>query len=378
MDIPIVYMRIDRFWDLLSKKISAEASQAELKELEEILIDHPHWKNTADALEILGHQSTSFENNNDAEQAFERHIERIKKADIEFNESYPSNNPEAIISNEKNTRRGFRNWGLPAGLLAIITLIFFIFKNNIVSSDNAVKRQSPLSQVTTKPGSKTQIQLPDGSIVWLNASSNLTYDKDFGKTLREVNLTGEAFFDVMKDPSHPFIIHTKVIDVKVLGTQFNVKAYPNDSYTETSLIRGSVEVTVKNRPNEKHYLKPNEKVSVANNILNESEPAVQTITRSKPFILTQPLTYYHVDSTLIETSWVENKLIFQENETFREVALKMERWYGINMNFADEEIGSYHIYGSFTNETITQALDALREGFRFHYKITGNNIIITK
>src|SRR6266498_1788885 len=87
MDIPIVYMRIDRFWDLLSKKISAEASQAELKELEEILLDHPHWKNTADALEILGHQSTSFENNNDAEQAFEVHIERMKRADIGFNQT---------------------------------------------------------------------------------------------------------------------------------------------------------------------------------------------------------------------------------------------------------------------------------------------------
>ncbi len=371
-------MIADRFWELLPKKIFDEANEAELKEFEELLFHHPDLKKTTETFTILAHQTLPLEKNNEAEQAFETHIERIKKADIEFNESYPPNNPEAIISNEKNTRRGVRNWGLPVGLLTIIILVFFIFKNNIVSSDNVTKNQSSLSQVTTKPGSKSQIQLPDGSTVWLNASSNLTYDKNFGKTLREVNLTGEAFFDVMKDPTHPFIIHTKVIDVKVLGTQFNVKAYPNDSYTETSLIRGSVEVTVKNRPNEKHYLKPNEKVSVANNILNETEQTVQTIAKSKPLILTQPLTYYHIDSTLIETSWVENKLIFQENETFKEVALKMERWYGVNINFADEEVAQIRLFGSFTNETIAQALDALREGFRFHYKITGNNIIITK
>jgi transmembrane sensor len=217
--------------------------------------------------------------------------------------------------------------------------------------------------------------LPDGSRVWLNASSDLTYDKDFGKNLREVNLVGEAFFDVVKDPAHPFIIHTKVIDVKVLGTKFDVKAYPNDAYTETSLIRGSVEVTVKNRPNEKHYLKPNEKVSVANNIGERLEK----VTKSRPLILTESLTYYHADNTIIETSWVDNKLVFQENETFKDVALKMERWFGgVNISFADEDVANYRIYGSFTTETITQALDALHEAFRFNYKRTGNNILITK
>jgi ferric-dicitrate binding protein FerR (iron transport regulator) len=260
-------------------------------------------------------------------------------------------------------------------VLAIIVFIFLIIKNGIVRSDNTTENQPPLSQVTTKPGSKTQIQLPDGSIVWLNANSNLTYDKDFGKTLREVKLTGEAFFDVVKDHAHPFVIHTKVIDVKVLGTQFNVKAYPNEAYTETSLIRGSVEVTVKNRSNEKHYLKPNEKISVANNM--ESETA-GVETHSKPLILTETLTYYHADSTVIETSWVDNKLTFQENETFRQVALKMERWYGVNISFADEEVTEIRLYGSFTSETINQALEALHEGFGFNYKITGNNILITK
>jgi hypothetical protein len=216
--------------------------------------------------------------------------------------------------------------------------------------------------------------LPDGSSVWLNASSNLTYDKDFGKELREVNLTGEAFFDVVKDPSHPFIIHTKVIDVKVLGTEFNVKAYPNDAFTETSLIRGSVEITVKNRPNEKHYLRPNEKMSVANNILGEE---VHRPNKAEPFILTQPLTYYQTDSSVIETSWISNRLIFQQNETFREIALKMERWYDVHINFANTEAADeYRPFVSFQNETITQALDELKEGYKFNYKIDGNNIII--
>ena len=368
-------MTADRFWELLSKKAFAEANGAELEEFRELLSRDPNWKNTAEVLTILAHQSIPAEKNDEAEQAFKGHIEKIKNANIEFQETCFTNNSEIIPHDKKNSAQKIKKWGLFVGVL--VTVFFFlIFKNNSISSAKITEAKSPLSQVTTKPGSKkTQIQLPDGSSVWLNASSSLTYDKEFGKNFREVNLTGEAFFDVVKDPSHPFIIHTKVIDVKVLGTEFNVKAYPNDAYTETSLIRGSVEVTVKNRPDEKHYLKPNEKVSVANNIVNE---AVQVMPKSTPYIVTEPLTYYHVDSTIIETSWVENKLIFQENETFEEVALKMERWYGVHISFADEGVAQIRPFGSFTNETINQALDALRESFRFNYKKTGTDIIISR
>ena len=260
--------------------------------------------------------------------------------------------------------------------LVVVTSFFWILKNSNASSQHPASANASLNRVTTKPASKTQIQLPDGSTVWLNASSNLTYDKDFGKDLREVNLVGEAFFNVTKDPAHPFIIHTKVIDVKVLGTEFNVRAYPNDSYTETSLIRGRVEITVKNRPEEKHYLKPNEKMSVANNILDEKSPR---LTKSEPIILTQPLSYAQTDSSIIETSWLNNRLIFQQNETFREVALKLERSYGVHINFLSEQVADeYRPFVSFKNETINQALDELREGYKFNYEIAGDNITISQ
>ena len=87
---------------------------------------------------------------------------------------------------------------------------------------------------------------------------------------------------------------------------------------------------------------------------------------------------YMDSTTIIETSWVDNKLVFQENETFSEVALKMDRRYGVHIIFSDEEVGDQRIYGSFTEETIDQALDALREVFKFNYKKIGNDIIITQ
>jgi ferric-dicitrate binding protein FerR (iron transport regulator) len=138
-----------------------------------------------------------------------------------------------------------------------------------------------------------------------------------------------------------------------------------------------VEVTVKNRENAKYYLKPNEKVIVANNVTApEVRPAGQQET--KPLVSIQPLTRYHVDSSIIETSWVENKLIFQENESFKDVALKMERWYGVHIHFVDPDVAEYRMFGSFTTETIKQALDALKIASNFNYKMNKDEIVISK
>jgi ferric-dicitrate binding protein FerR (iron transport regulator) len=373
-------MTIERFWELLSKRHSGEASSAEMEEFDEILIAHPEWKNTADTLSNLNFQSTVF-GDNEAELAFETHLNRMKKADVGFSDVESSTSEIEILKKTGN----FKKWLIPVGVVAAGLALFFVFKNMIGFSEKKGKKQSTLSQVSTKSGSRTQIQLPDGSVVRLNSSSSLTYDKNFGKNVREVNLTGEAFFDVTKDSSHPFIIHTNVIDIKVLGTAFNVRSYPNDANTETSLIRGKVEVTVKNRANEKIYLEPNEKLVVLNDnstiktLANQHEQGnKKTDLSPKPIYSVQHLTYYPVDSTIIETSWIDNRLIFQENETFKEVALRMERWYGVQINFASEKVAGYRPFASFKNETITQALDELKLGFKFNYKIEGNIITITQ
>jgi len=375
MDILIANMTADRFWDLLSKKISSEASETELKELEGILSRNSELENTAAAMSFFESHDVAPDNDNETQLAFERHAARLSEIDAEFSKLYPHDSPELEV--QHSNRTSVTRWVNSMLVVLVVASSILIFRNSIVSDDKVVGRHAIHSQVSTKPGSKTQIELPDGSTVWLNASSNLTYGANFGKELREVNLNGEAFFDVVKDPAHPFIIHTHVVDVKVLGTAFNVRSYTNDANTETSVIRGQVEVTVKNRENTKYYLKPNEKVIVANNV---STPSVATARQdqTKPLVSIQPLTRYHVDSSIIETSWIENKLIFQENETFGEVALKMERWYGVHIRFVDPDVAEYRMYGSFTTETVKQALDALKIGFNFNYKMSKDEIIVTK
>lgn len=92
----------------------------------------------------------------------------------------------------------------------------------------------------TPKGKRSKISLPDGSQVWLNADSKLTYTEDFGEKKRELSLTGEAFFDVVKNPDKPFIIHVDKASVRVLGTSFNVKSYSSDASIETSVVSGKV------------------------------------------------------------------------------------------------------------------------------------------
>jgi ferric-dicitrate binding protein FerR (iron transport regulator) len=102
--------------------------------------------------------------------------------------------------------------------------------------------------IASAPGERKTVTLADGSSVILNANSQLILSPSFNKKNRDLTLRGEAFFDVHQDAGHPFIIHTRQMDVKVLGTSFNVMAYENDRKTETSLISGALEVTVKMAP----------------------------------------------------------------------------------------------------------------------------------
>jgi len=366
----------ERFWLLLSKKSFSEASDDEVRELNELLQNHPDLRDTEEVLSVLASQSPLPEKNDEAEQAFERHIQKIKDDDDNLKGLIIPHNSDSRASNKRISSRA-KQWTLALSFMSVILVLLLVFRHNKVSSEQVTKDKVQPSKLITKPAQKAQLQLPDGSVVWLNASSNLTYDKDFGKDLREVNLTGEAFFDVAKDATHPFIIHTKVVDIKVLGTQFNVKAYPNDAYTETSLIRGSVEVTIKNRSNDKQHLSPGQKSVVRNDIADEV--ASPKMSDTKPLYLTRALTHDETDNSVIETSWMQGKLVFHEGETFREVALKLERAYGVHITFADDEVAQAQpFYSTLPTETISQILDDLKESLQFNYKMTGNNILITK
>ena len=374
-------MSKDRIWTLMSRKLSGEATEAELSELNELTKIHP---DTDTSLQFIDQYWTVPAEKDDdfLEATFLLHSGRLneKGFDLELN-----NNETGSFSLDFTPQQPNRKKRLFIATTAVFTVavLIFVFINTTKNTVAGAREKIAQSEVSTKNGSRTKIQLPDGSSVWLNSGSKLTYDNEhFGTGVREVSLTGEAYFDVVKNPAKPFIIHTAKMDIKVLGTAFNVKCYPGEKTTETSLIHGSVEVTLKDRQ-EKIIMKPNEKLIINDEDINPLktnaalQPKKMPLIKDKPIIQLSHVTLYPTDNTVVETGWVESRLIFS-GETLEEIALKMERWYGVTIIIKNEKLKKELLTGSFENETIYQALDALQITTPFVYKINNNTITILK
>lgn len=360
-------MSQEQMWVLLSKKLTGEASGEELSRLEQLISENPEWQYAVQNLEGIWKKEPVYDQSV-SEDAYLLHMNRLAEMNIALEEGAPQT--EAPVVRLWRSRR----W--------IWAAAFFVFAVAAYSVVNTQKKASPVSaiasvqelnEVSTRMGSKTRIQLPDGTVVMLNSGSKLTYGKEYGLQLREVTLTGEGYFDVKKMKEKPFVIHASNINIRVLGTAFNVKAYPEDKHTETSLIRGSIEVTIKNRPDNKIILSPNEKLIVENNSLPGQGAATEKSV--VPTVSINKLKYDQKDKTLPETQWVENRLVFRD-EAFEELAARMERWYDVKIVIEGEQLKQTRMNGSFDKETIDQALEALRLMIPFKIEQKDRKIII--
>jgi ferric-dicitrate binding protein FerR (iron transport regulator) len=365
-------MSRDKIWRLFSRKLANEASPEELHELHLLQEDNPTLFHEMEAIENLWN-SESQEDTDYLEATYHLHYEKMKKLGIEPKHADELPEEDEVNSSFFTSRR--RKSIAMLSLVTIAVAAFFIFKRPIAELPAADMAIIP-KELATKNGVSTKMVLPDGSTVWLNAGSKLDYTRIGSSGNREVQLTGEAFFDVVKNPERPFIIHTSKIDVKVLGTKFNVKAYPDDKTVETSLVQGSVEVFVKNRPGEKYLLKPNQKLVLLNSAETDVLPKATVNRNAKlPIIAIDHLTYHGNDTMAVETSWMHNKLVF-ENEAFAEVARKMERWYDVRIQFRNRALEDELLNGDFRKETLKQALDGLRITTDFRYKIEDKTVLI--
>lgn len=225
-------------------------------------------------------------------------------------------------------------------------------------------------------GSKTKVELPDSTIVWLNSGSEIKYPGIFAEDEREVFLTGEAYFDVKKKSKIPFFVNTKNINIKVLGTKFNVKAYSEEGTVETVLEEGLINIgRVGDYQN--LLLKPNEKAIYIKKYgkINDSDPRLDQIRLLKPKDRVEQFIVFENVDTKLNTSWKENELRFK-SESFENLAFKLERWYNVKFHIENESIKTQQFTGSFTNQSIEQVMKALQITVKFSYKIDKNNVWI--
>lgn len=339
----------NRFLLLMTRKLSGEASQPELDELAGLLSADPALKEEADVY-IRYWEQQQQEQNGNTELALQKVLGQINKGS-ETNESFIEAPVKRIPVWKMITR-------IAAMLVLLAGLSIGSYKI-FINPRSVTPVQGNLVQKQNAKGVKSTIELADGSKIWLNADSKVQYPALFNGNTREVYLNGEAFFDIAKNPSKPFIIHLSKGTVRVLGTSFNIKAYDNEPVVETSVATGKVAFIPRLKNSRKAdtvFLTPNNKVVYR---LDE-EKIITAATISSE-----------------DKAWTEGKLIFR-SMLFGEIAVELERNFGKKVVFKNEDAKNYRLTGSFQNNTLAEILFYLSKTKAFSYTISDEEIVISR
>lgn len=235
-------------------------------------------------------------------------------------------------------------WATAAAVFALVAALSFIYGGKTV--------EQALGDVTVEAplGSCSCLRLPDGTVIHLNAGSRITYSQKFGVSERNVSLSGECWFDVAKNEDIPFCVSTEDLSVKVLGTQFNFKDYPEDLEAIVTLKKGRVALSNKLQNETEKYLNPNQRVILDK---HNGEMRIESKDASNADL------------------WTSGNLFFDE-ELLSDIAKELERHYNVRITMIGEKIRSMRVYGNFSTKemSLTDILDNLTATNRVSYSIS--------
>lgn len=358
--------------ELLLLKLKEDSiSPKELKEL--ILI----FQNSSHNNELNQYLAKTWNNNAPAINDIQFSEDLLSKIHSKIN-----TNISHDIKQPKNLVRSPKLWPILRYAAVFTTALGLSWwMNHLFTAKNNSSESSRKNEVAVSYGSKSRIVLPDGSVVNLNSGSKIRYASNFEHN-RTVIMEGEAYFEVKKDAAHPFYVQTSNLTIRVLGTVFNVKSYPEENTIETTLVSGSVQIFENGSKSASSLkqialLKPNQKAVFYKTKANGEQPK-----RGNPdnahLETTQVPLHLKVESEIktdLYTSWKDNKLVFN-NEKFESIVPKLERWFNIEIENTYTELNSSRLTGKFDLETIEQALNALQIITPFKYSIEKNKIMI--
>ena len=256
---------------------------------------------------------------------------------------------------QSTSRRGFslsalwRYAAVVAIIIAVGCISYWQGEVNVKDTFADISVEAPL-------GSKTKLYLPDGTLVWLNAGSRMTYSQGFGVDNRKVELEGEGYFEVKRNEKIPFFVKTKDLQLQVLGTKFNFRDYPEDHEVVVSLLEGKVGLNNLLREEKEAVLSPDERavLNKANGLLT-----VESVTASNA------------------SRWTDGYLFFDE-ELLPDIAKELERSYNVKIHIANDSLKTFRFYGNFVRreQNIQEVLEALASTEKMQYKIEERNITI--
>jgi ferric-dicitrate binding protein FerR (iron transport regulator) len=340
----------DYIWFLLSRHINGEATPTEIAALQKWLAEDPGHQQQFELLKQLWQAKEQ-----DPQPGIDAsRINRILQ--LAAVEEVLKDKSEWMPAPSRSGK--LTNWKV-AATLVILALLAWAALYWITQADAAEK----MHRIATPKGSRTRTILPDGSLVWLNAGSAISYDESFNQQ-RELTLEGEAYFDVTGQPGKSFTVHAGSIQVDASSASFNLKFYPEDTIIETTLIRGNARVLA-NDGNQSAQLQAYQKIILP----SAGKPLMQFRNRI------QEIDTSLKESERLETSWIFNRLEFR-NDDFVTLSRKLERWYNITVRFEDENVKRLVFSGSVETESVQQALRALQSVSSFRYRISGTAISI--
>jgi transmembrane sensor len=349
----------------MAKKISVEDAQDLLKR-------YRAGQCTEKELEIINQWYQSFEKAGaDETLANSGDLDTLKKEMFETinNKIDKQEQAPAILSDRNSKVRKLYPWGfgvisrIAAVLLLSTTVALFFYKR---TQDTGARLQSSTTPASSeklaspilKASKPSTVYLSDGSVVWLKKGSTLEYPKTFAPNIREVMLTGEAFFDVAKNPERPFVIHASNFTTRVVGTTFNIKAYGNDDLDEVVVVTGKVVVTVKEQASDK----------VKELILHPNRKAVYSRTNHS-------LVESAAGGNATNIALDKRKLAFDET-SLEDIIKVLNATYGIGISLSTERMNHCIVTADLTNEPIEVALAVLSKAINATYAIDGKNIVL--
>lgn len=346
-------------WNLLRKFAADQMTEGEHLELEQ-------WRQTSELNQIIFDEillDEEFKNQlnskrwDDNSQHWDSILSKLKPAE-----------PKLIFTR----RKFYQISAIAASLLILIGLsIAWLYS----SWQNRGFSENDFTYIYSPRGQRTQVILPDSTRVWLNSETSIRYPVSFNKKSREVTIEGEAFFKVTKNAQKPFYVKTSDLRVKVYGTSFNVKAYPNEKYIETTLIEGKLSVIPNSKPEAPEneiFLKPKDKLKFPKpgmiDMDSVSASVKKTLAQKNQDKKDMPkmLLSRNINSDP-ENLWKDGKLIFMD-EKFGDMAIKLERWYDVKIHFENEKIRDFRFTGKIDKETINQAMEALKISSQNSYR----------
>ena len=321
----------DADWEIIAGKIHGELNSTEETELHQAITDHTY--------------------RHEFEKAQQIHDNLVKI------ESIPA---EGMVESWKKVEKGIKinqlRWIQETLKYAAIIVTAYIAGNvlkPVPESNNEIR----YTEVRAPRTQMSKVTLPDGTIIWLNSGTTIRYPDRFTDKIRSVSLSGEAYFEVARMADKPFIVITSDMKVKVFGTSFNVSAYQDDETTSVTLVEGKVDVQ-----------------NSAGKTIAQLNPGQLAVKNKK-----EPNVNLQNVETSFYKAWIDGRIYF-DDQPLNEIAVKLERWFNVDILFANERLKSYRFTGTILKnkpvDQIMQALELLAPiSFKHQINTTGKDKI---